>query len=41
MGLWFIPFVGVSVIVLGILSMVVVEYQDQKSRRFESFKSLR
>jgi len=41
MGFWLIPFVGVSIVVLGVLSMVVVEYQDQKSRRFESFKSLR
>ena len=41
MGFWFIPFIGVSIVVLGILSMVVVEYQDQKSRRFDSFKSLR
>ena len=41
MGFWFIPFIGVSILVLGVLSMVVVEYQDQKSRRFDSFKSLR
>jgi len=41
MGFWFIPFIGVSILVLGVLSMVVLEYQDQKSRRFDSFKSLR
>ncbi|MDP6042723.1 MAG: hypothetical protein QGG64_29505 [Candidatus Latescibacteria bacterium] len=41
MGFWFIPFLGVSIVVLGVLSMVVVEYQDQKSRRFDSFRSLR
>lgn len=37
MGLWIIPFIGVSIVVLGVLSLVVVEYQDQKSRRFDSF----
>ena len=37
MGLWIIPFIGVSIFALGILSLVVVEYQDQKSRRFDSF----
>lgn len=39
MGLWLIPFVGLSVLVLGGLSLVVVEYQDQKVRRFEGFRN--
>jgi hypothetical protein len=38
MGFWIIPFLGVSLVVLGILSMIVVEYQDQKSRRFEALR---
>jgi hypothetical protein len=41
MGFWIIPFLGVSLVVLGILSMIVVEYQDQKSRRFEALRQLR
>ncbi|MDP6777972.1 MAG: hypothetical protein QGI83_14535 [Candidatus Latescibacteria bacterium] len=41
MGLWVIPFIGVSVFVLGALSVVVVEYHDQKTRRFESFRQMR
>jgi hypothetical protein len=41
MGFWFIPFLGVSLVVLGVLSMVVVEYQDQKSRRFEGLRHMR
>ncbi len=41
MGFWVIPFIGVALVVLGILSMVVVEYQDQKARRFEGFRQLR
>ncbi len=41
MGFWVIPFVGVSLLVLGGLSLVVVEYQDQKVRRFDSFRQLR
>lgn len=41
MGFWIIPFMGVSLVVLGILSMIVVEYQDQKSRRFEGLSQLR
>ena len=40
MGFWVIPFVGVSLVVLGVLSFVVVEYQDQKARRFESFRQI-
>jgi hypothetical protein len=38
MGFWLIPFVGISILVLGGLSLVVVEYQDQKVRRFEGFR---
>ena len=34
MGIWLIPFAGISILVLGALSLVVVEYQDQKVRRF-------
>jgi hypothetical protein len=41
MGFWLLPFIGVSMVVLGLLSMVVVEYQDQKSRRFDRFRGLR
>jgi len=41
MGFWIIPFLGISLVVLGILSMIVVEYQDQKSRRFEALHQLR
>ena len=41
MGFWFIPFLGFALVVLGILSMIVVEYQDQKSRRFEGLRQLR
>jgi hypothetical protein len=41
MGLWLIPFVGISILVLGGLSLVVVEYQDQKARRFEGFRNLK
>jgi len=41
MGLWLIPFVGVALVILGILSMVVVEYQAQKTRRFEGLRHLR
>lgn len=41
MGFWLIPFAGIAVVVLGVLSLVVVEYQDQKTRRFEGFHGLR
>jgi len=41
MGFWLVPFIGVALVVLGGLSMVVVEYQDQKSRRFDGFRGLR
>ena len=41
MGFWVIPFVGVALFVLGALSLVVVEYQDQKVRRFDSFRWMR
>lgn len=41
MGFWFIPFVGISMVVLGILSLVVVEYQDQKARQFDASRDLR
>jgi len=40
MGFWVIPFLGVALLILGGLSLVVVEYQDQKSRRFEDFKQI-
>ena len=41
MGFWLIPFIGIALVVLGVLSMVVVEYQDQKARRFEGLRQLR
>ena len=41
MGFWVIPFVGFALLVLGVLSLVVVEYQDQKARRFDSFRGIR
>ena len=41
MGFWLIPFVGISMVVLGILSLVVVEYQDQKARQFDVSRDLR
>ena len=39
MGYWLIPFIGFSLVVLGVLSVVVVEYHDQKSRRFKGFRN--
>ena len=41
MGFWVIPFIGLSILILGGLSLVVVEYQDQKARRFEAFRDMR
>jgi len=41
MGYWVIPFVGLSLFVIGALSLVVVEYQDQRARRFDGLKSIR
>ena len=41
MGFWIIPFVGLSALILGGLSLFVVEYQDQKTRRFEGFRDPR
>ena len=41
MGFWIIPFVGFAFFVLGALSLIVVEYQDQKTRRFDSFRQMR
>tara|TARA_B100000315_G_C14194166_1_gene414689 strand:+ start:47 stop:172 length:126 start_codon:yes stop_codon:yes gene_type:complete len=41
MGFWLIPFIGLAAVVLGGLSLVVVEYQDQKVRRFETFRQIR
>ena len=41
MGFWLIPFIALALVVLGGLSLVVVEYQDQKVRRFEGFRHLR
>jgi hypothetical protein len=41
MGLWLLPFIGFAALVLGALSLVVVEYQDQKVRRFEAFRGRR
>ena len=38
MGFWLIPFAGISILILGALSLVVVEYQDQKVRRFEGLR---
>jgi len=41
MGFWLFPFIGISMVILGLLSMVVVEYQDQKSKRFDRLRDLR
>ncbi len=38
MAFWVIPFAGFALFVLGGLSLMVVEYQDQKVRRFEEFR---
>lgn len=40
MAYWFIPFAAISMIILGVLSVVVVEYHDQKSRRFDRLRNL-
>ncbi len=41
MEFWVIPFIGIALFVIGVLSLVVVEYQDQKVRRFDGFRHLR
>ena len=41
MALWLLPFVGFSALVLFVLSLLVVEYQDQRARRFDGAKRLR
>jgi hypothetical protein len=41
MALWLLPFVGFSALVLFVLSLLVVEYQDQGVRRFDGAKALR
>ena len=41
MVLWLLPFVGFSALVLFVLSLLVVEYQDQRVRRFDGAKRLR
>ena len=41
MGFWLIPFLGLACFVLGVLSLVVVEYQDQKIRRFDGYRWMR
>ncbi|MEE2753445.1 MAG: hypothetical protein VX910_05640 [Candidatus Latescibacterota bacterium] len=41
MVLWLLPFVGFSALVLFVLSLLVVEYQDQRVRRFNVAKRLR
>ena len=38
MAFWLLPFVGFSALVL---SLLVVEYQDQRVRRFNGAKKLR
>ena len=41
MEFWVIPFIGIALFVIGVLSVVVVEYQDQKVRRFDGFRHMR
>ena len=41
MEFWMIPFVAVSVLILFLLSLVVVEYQEQRIRRYNASRRLR
>jgi len=41
MGFWVIPFIGLALLILGALSLVVVEYQEQKTRRFDGIRWMR
>tara|TARA_Y100000588_G_scaffold92967_1_gene100510 strand:+ start:3021 stop:3155 length:135 start_codon:yes stop_codon:yes gene_type:complete len=41
MEFWMIPFVAVSVLILFLLSLVVVEYQEQRIRRYDVSRQLR
>lgn len=39
MGYWVIPFIGLTIFILCALSLIVVEYQDQKARQFKNFRN--
>ena len=41
MEFWMIPFVAVSILILFLLSLVVVEYQEQRTRRYGASRRLR
>jgi hypothetical protein len=41
MLLWLIPFVAFSALVLFVLSLLVVEYQEQRVRRYDGARRLR
>jgi hypothetical protein len=41
MEFWMIPFVAVSILILFLLSLVVVEYQEQRTRRYDASRRLR
>ena len=38
---WLIPFTLISVVTLFVLSLIVVEYQEQRIRRFDVSRRLR
>lgn len=40
MTFWMIPFGGAVFFVLFVLSLVVVEYQDQRIRKYDAFRRL-
>ncbi len=41
MEFWMIPFIVVSLLILFVLSLVVVEYQEQRIRRYDASRRLR
>ena len=41
MEFWMIPFVAVSILILFLLSLVVVESQEQRTRRYDASRRLR
>lgn len=41
MAFWLVPFVAFSALVLFVLSLLVVEYQEQCVRRFDGARRLR
>jgi hypothetical protein len=38
---WLVPFVAFSALVLFVLSLLVVEYQEQRVKRFDGARRLR